>query len=89
MFTILIFSELSSENKESKEYKILTKKLKDNLNTNIIDINIDNIDQLIIFCDNKNFLKNKLKLLNTIKQEIETYPNITNFLQRNFFGIDV
>jgi len=87
MFTILIFSSLNEED-NNKSYCELTKNLKDiNFNnTKIIDINIDNIDQLIIFCDNKNFVKNKLKLLNTSKQELETFPNLTNYLQRNFFG---
>lgn len=86
MFTVLIFSSLE---KEDEIYNDLVKNLKDINNSKIIDINIDNIDQLIIFCDNKEFLRNKLKLLNTTKLEIETYPNLTNYLQRNFFGDNI
>lgn len=85
MFTVLIFSSLDEEQR-NENYDNLTKNLKDINNSKIIDINIDNIDQLIILCDNKNFVKYKLKLLNITKQEIETYPNLTNYLQRNFFG---
>lgn len=87
MFTVFLFSKNPTEEIE-EDYKKLTKNLK-NINTKIIEFNTENIDQIIILPnkeDIKYFYQHKLKLLNITKQELETYPNLTNYLQRNFFG---
>ena len=82
MFTVLIFSD---NDIKDKDYLDLTTTLKQNINSIILDININNIDQLIIDCKDKSFLNNKLKLLNTTKDKIQTFPNIDNYLKRNYF----
>lgn len=82
MFTFLITDI------DSKEDITLTKAYR-HLNSKIIHLNIDNIDHLIIDCKNQDFLKHKLKLINVSKenQNLNTYPNLDNFFQRNFlFG---
>ena len=83
MFTILITED------KSYDELVLIKAYRDNINSKIIHLNIDNIDHLIIDCKDQTFLRNKLKLLNTSKnnENLNTYPNINNFFERNFlFG---
>lgn len=81
-FTTFIINDYKDDD---PEYLELIKQLK-STNANIIELNINNIQELIIDCKDKDFLKNKLKLLNTTKSEIETYPNLPNYIQRTFFG---
>lgn len=81
MFTFLITEENSAD-------ELALIKTYRTINSKIINLNINNIDHVIIDCKNNKIL-NKLKLINVSKdnKNLNTYPNLNNFFQRNFlFG---